>query len=555
MLGLPFLVLLFMVATAVGTAVTAVGWRRRQAAPAVGALALVSAAIVVWSAVDTLIFLVRDVRVAHLLMIVKFLGVSAIPAGFFCLSLAVIDRMWRLPRRTALLLAVEPVLVLTAVTTDPLHHLFFLSSGTVDPVGFVRPHFGPLFWAHAVYSYLLLSVGVARLVRAWMRGPRAQRRLYGAILLGAVLPAMANIIALSLQDDATDLTPVGFCVTAVVTYWALVHHSLPELIPVAREHVFDMIGDAVATIDASGRLLDLNSAAERMLRRLAHDLPDRLTGHSFENEFGGLPPDEGGESDLTLRDRDGREIEVNVRSGPLHDSRGGRVGWIMVIRDISALNRQRRELEQANTRLREQRWEVEQANTRLREQLSTIEALRADLAEQAVRDALTGLYNRRHLMEVLRREVALAAAGGGPLSVALLDVDHFKQVNDGYGHGVGDEVLVRFAGLLSGQAGPRDVVARYGGEEFVVVFPGATGEQARARTEALRARVAGEAARIGGHDLHVTFSAGVAMLTGGQGPDGLLHSADEALYAAKRGGRDRVELAAAPDGPSSSAAA
>ncbi|MBG0826368.1 diguanylate cyclase [Planomonospora sp. ID67723] len=548
MLGLPFLVLLFMLATSVAAAVTAVGWRRRRTAPAVGALALLSAAIVVWSAADALAFLVQDAVVGHLLRVTKFIGVCAIPAGFFCLSLAVVDRMWRLSRRTALLLAVEPVLVLVASVTDPWHHLFFLPPDPADPMTLTRPDFGPLFWVHTAYSYLLLSVGVTRLIRAWVRGPRAQRKLYGAILLGAILPAVANIIALWWGDYATDLTPVGFCVTAVVTYWALVHHSLPELIPVARGHVFDMIGDTVATIDASGRVLDLNSAGERLLRRMAYGLPDRIVGLSFEKEFGGLPSADGGETDLALADRDGRRIELNVRSSPLLDSRGGRVGWVMVMRDVTALNRQRRELEQANARLHEQRHELEQANARLHEQLRTIETLRADLAEQAVRDALTGLHNRRHLMEALRREAARAVADRSPLSLALLDVDHFKQVNDGYGHGAGDEVLVRLSGLLTGQARPQDVVARYGGEEFVVVLPGVPGDRARDMVEALRARVAGEPVHVGGHTLHVTFSAGVACLSGGQDPEDLLHAADEALYAAKRGGRDRVELAAAPDG-------
>nr|BFE83866.1 hypothetical protein GCM10020093_064670 [Planobispora longispora] len=165
MLGLPFLVLLFMLATAVGAAVTAVGWRRRKAAPAVAALALLSAAIVVWSAADALAFLIHDPVVGHVVRVVKFLGVCAIPAGFFCLSHAVLDRAWRLSRRTALLLVIEPVLILAVNVTDPWHHLFFLPPDPADPVTFTRPGFAPLFWVHTAYSYLLIGSGLARLVR------------------------------------------------------------------------------------------------------------------------------------------------------------------------------------------------------------------------------------------------------------------------------------------------------------------------------------------------------------------------------------------------------
>ncbi|WP_141704133.1 GGDEF domain-containing protein [Planobispora rosea] len=279
----------------------------------------------------------------------------------------------------------------------------------------------------------------------------------------------------------------------------------------ARERVFDMIDDAVATIDASGRILDLNIAAELLLLRLTPGLPERLIGLSLADLLGGLPPADGGEIEVARTDGSGRPVELNVRTSVLRDSRGGHAGWAILARDVTALNRQRREL------------------------------------EQATRDALTGLHNRRHLMEELRREMAAAAADGQPLSAALLDIDHFKQVNDRYGHRAGDEVLAWFAGLLSEGFRRGDVVARYGGEEFVVVFPGATAEQARMRVETLRERVSGQEVRADGHVLRVTFSAGVAAVMPGHSPDDLLQAADEALYAAKHGGRDQTRVAGRPD--------
>ncbi|WP_449061655.1 diguanylate cyclase [Planomonospora algeriensis] len=227
-----------------------------------------------------------------------------------------------------------------------------------------------------------------------------------------------------------------------------------------------------------------------------------------------------------MTDAQGRTVDLDVRVSALRGGRDEPVGWVLVGRDVTALNAQRRALHEANDRLREQ--------------VTTIEALRADLAEQAVRDTLTGLYNRRYLMEALSHRMRLAAADGAPLSVALLDIDHFKQINDRYGHGVGDQVLTWFADLVGSRIRVDDVVARYGGEEFVVLLAGVTGEQALERMEEIREQVAAGRLSAGGHLLAVTFSAGVAAFTGRQEPQELLHAADEALYAAKRQGRNRV---------------
>jgi diguanylate cyclase (GGDEF)-like protein len=196
------------------------------------------------------------------------------------------------------------------------------------------------------------------------------------------------------------------------------------------------------------------------------------------------------------------------------------------------------------TELNDKKRELSAANDRLHEQLRTIGRLQADLAEQAIRDDLTGLYNRRHLMRALEAELARAERIGGPLSVVLLDIDLFKSVNDRFGHGVGDELLVAIAGVLSAAARQGDTVARYGGEEFVVLLPGTTPEQARNRAQEWRRRCAAASVRTEQGPLGATFSAGVACFPeSGTSSAVLLHAADKALYRAKAEGRDRVLLA------------
>ncbi len=165
----------------------------------------------------------------------------------------------------------------------------------------------------------------------------------------------------------------------------------------------------------------------------------------------------------------------------------------------------------------------------------------------ATTDRLTGLHNRAYLMDQLGREFANSQRLGHPLSCLLLDMDHFKSVNDRHGHLVGDAVLRHTAQLLSRQLRRGDVLARYGGEEFVLLLPGTPAARAAALAESLRASVAQAPWVQGDLSLPLTISIGVADNRAGPCADetALLRQADEALYAAKRQGRNRVVVHAA----------
>jgi diguanylate cyclase (GGDEF)-like protein len=162
--------------------------------------------------------------------------------------------------------------------------------------------------------------------------------------------------------------------------------------------------------------------------------------------------------------------------------------------------------------------------------------------ELATRDALTGLLNRRAMVELLAREQSRIVRGQGPLAVALLDIDWFKRINDSHGHGAGDEVLRRFAAVLKDQLRAADALARWGGEEFLLLMPGTRQDDARVVLERLRSAVCAAGVFHGiAADLKVTFSAGLVEIAEGESQDAAIDRADRALYRAKQGGRDRVE--------------
>ncbi|HTU09639.1 MAG TPA: diguanylate cyclase [Allosphingosinicella sp.] len=172
-------------------------------------------------------------------------------------------------------------------------------------------------------------------------------------------------------------------------------------------------------------------------------------------------------------------------------------------------------------------------------------ALTEELQRMASTDALTGLPNRRRLMEGMELEVTRAERNGRPLAFALLDIDRFKSINDTHGHPAGDAVLQAVADELGKVTRAGDLLGRFGGEEFAIVMPETNLEQARWACERLRKAVAGRTMHYpNGTVGRVTISSGVALLAGEEGCDHLISRADGALYKAKEDGRDLVRLAA-----------
>jgi diguanylate cyclase (GGDEF)-like protein len=171
--------------------------------------------------------------------------------------------------------------------------------------------------------------------------------------------------------------------------------------------------------------------------------------------------------------------------------------------------------------------------------------LREALRSQSVRDALTGLYNRRYLEEVLEREVRRASRSAQSLGVIMVDLDFFKTFNDSYGHDAGDAVLREIATSLTKGIRAEDFVCRFGGEEFVIILPTADLASSRARAERLRERTRELTILHQGKSMGmITISVGVAAFPEhGTSPKELMAAADAALYEAKRGGRDQVVVA------------
>jgi diguanylate cyclase (GGDEF)-like protein/PAS domain S-box-containing protein len=224
---------------------------------------------------------------------------------------------------------------------------------------------------------------------------------------------------------------------------------------------------------------------------------------------------------------DGGMMWGEIASALIQDGSGSSEGLLIIVRDIN----ERKFLEEA----------LHRTNESLLAQIQETNRLQDQLREQVVRDPLTGLYNRRYLDETLDREISRASRENYPLCIAIIDLDHFKNVNDTYGHQSGDEVLKTLGKLLRGSARGGDIACRWGGEEFMLVLPRMTAETAQQRTEQWRNAFAELRFPFSAQHITVTLSVGIAAFpVHGKTATTLTQNADVALYLAKAQGRNRV---------------
>ncbi|WP_460537739.1 diguanylate cyclase [Chitinimonas naiadis] len=315
------------------------------------------------------------------------------------------------------------------------------------------------------------------------------------------------------------------CLLAILLVgWVLDHRNRQDLAPVAREALLAALPDPVLVLDLAQRVVEANKAAQV----LAGVGPGSL----------GLPLSEwpllgpallaqcGAEGDTHLLELDGPSRYFEVKVAFLEQA-GMTLGRLLLLRDVTE-----RHLNQLK---------LTSALLALEDQLETTSNLQCLMREQAIRDPLTGLYNRRYLDEVFGHELARSERDGRPLALVLIDLDHFKRLNDRYGHLAGDEVLRGVAEMLRQAVRESDLVFRFGGEELLLLMPAADAGDALQRSEAIRLQMAEHRFPTGQGPLTVTLSAGMAVWPQhGKCLVSLLDAADKALYAAKHAGRNRV---------------
>jgi diguanylate cyclase (GGDEF)-like protein/PAS domain S-box-containing protein len=522
-------VLVFAITAFISALTAGIAWARRIT-PGSSALALMMLGVTEWAA--TAGMEAASVPLAEKLFWSKaeYLGLNATPLLWLLFVLQFNGREnWLTGRRLALLSIFPAFNVLAAVTNDWHRLLWTDFAPGLAGTNLIVYHHGPLYVVLAVTTFALTMAATLFLVRNAV-GPNAlHRRQAGIILASAVAPWVCTVLySLDLNPyPGLDMVPIGFMITGVILLWGFLRNQIFDLVPVARDAIMERMNDGVLVMDAQDRIVDLNPAARSLLGVAPNGIgqPVRALLERWPAIVASCHDANGCQSEIVLDA--GASRYADLRISTLRDRHGLVTGRLLVIHDIS----QRKQTELA----------VQIANERLQDQLAEIKGLQAQLREEATRDVLTAMFNRRYLEETLPRELSRAARDHCPLSLLILDVDKFKQLNDKYGHEAGDVILKAVGPYLHGNIRAGDVACRYGGEEFVVVMPNTSAETAHQRADEWRTWFGQLTTAYRDVQLRGTLSGGVATFPEhGQTAAELLRAADMALYAAKAAGRNQV---------------
>ncbi len=470
--------------------------------------------------------------IINLALKAMYLGVVATPVFYLLFVLRFTHSDKRFSSTHLYLLLAIPVISLLLQWTNEYHHLIYRSITMLKIEGLPVIQFerGPWYFVTALYSYAVIAAAFLLLLTSAFRTNPLLRHQYYPVFLASVIPWMASIYSeLNFSSfRGLDLAPVSFGLSGILFAYSVFLFRFMDLIPVARSRLIENMSDGVLVLDAQGRIVDINPAMLKILK----GKPASFIGKNISEIMDGwaemrnvIWENDNTRTELHLQNDPSRYMDL--RMTPLYNRGGELSGRIIVFRDIS----DRKQVEK----------DLVRANERLHTQLIEIGLLQSQLREQAIRDPLTGLFNRRYLDETLERELSRAEREGYPLCIIMMDIDHFKEVNDVYGHEAGDVVLKSLSDTVTARIRHGDFACRFGGEEFVLVMPNIRIEVAKERAAELHRTIEDLNIPYGRFNLSITISMGVACYpVHGKTKDELLRASDRALYNAKHSGRNCV---------------
>lgn len=441
----------------------------------------------------------------------EYLGIAFTPPLILLTTLR-LTRPKPVPLWVKVGLFVIPLITLALVFTVEHHSLYYINPRMVQTPYYMGLTFerGIWYWVLMVYQ---LTAGVFApliLVAAALRSSPRRKRSLLFMGVGVFVPFLTSL-AYSLELTPKGFDPVPFSLVWAVGFFAIaiLRAGLFDILPKARELALEAVQEGILVLDSDHRVVYVNQALRRLLGSQVWQegapLPETS---SFGETVRSLLAEGKNQAEVLLPTEKNGIHEYQIQMYPILSPAGKEEGKTVLIRDITETRRLIRTLNQ-----------------------------------QATTDALTGVYNRRYLIELGESELAKARQMSLPFTVVLMDLDRFKQINDRFGHAVGDRALQEVARCFRAGVRSSDIVGRYGGDEFALILFGATEEQARQVLERLQSCMEHLGLQEQGEPLHISASFGGVTCNGRcYAPlDELLRRADHALYCAKEQGGKAIE--------------
>lgn len=447
-------------------------------------------------------------------VVFQYLGLPFTAPGTLILVLQYVGLDKHLNKVTYFLYYLIPIISVTLVATNSYHHLFYKSVEVTYHQGtpLLDMTIGQWYIVHGSYTSGTLLIGFLFLIRYWLKTKSRQWKQILTLMIGIILPVIASFVYLvGLTPLGIDPVPIVMFFTASLYLWAILSTHMLVVAPIAKDSVFDSMRDGVIVLDLSNQVAEYNSAAFKLF-------PNLKIGIMIEDVERA-----GNKISKTLDDFVGksitREIEYNIqnsisyfqiRVSPIQKRNGQVVGTAIVLQNVTEYKQ-----------------------------------LQYQLEALAYKDGLTGIFNRSYFLEQSKQKLKEMTDKRETISFILFDIDHFKQINDNFGHFAGDKAIQHTVSVCKNMLEEEMIFGRYGGEEFVLMLPSYTRTDATAFAEVLRRRLDETTLRYNDQDIRVTASFGVTGIdenTRNHSVDQLLKEADHALYKAKRNGRNCVYL-------------
>ncbi|MDT8861580.1 diguanylate cyclase [Alkalihalobacillus sp. MEB130] len=442
---------------------------------------------------------------------IEYIALPFLPVFILCMCMEYVG--YKMKRWMYGLLYGIPILTLTTHYTNDFHSLYYtaMELSKDGPFPVIVLEGGPFFHIHSIFLYvcIILSVGILLMQ---LRKVTSRFRLQLLMMItGLIIPVIGSVFYLTgLSPYGLDLGPLSMSISLLFHAAALVSFQMFNVAPIARDSVFESLTEGVIVLNLNHVIVDYNNAVlsvipevrSRAVGKSIFDLVnnDHLTDIIRQKQ----------ESDYNLLIH-GKVKHFHIRFSPVQSKKGDYIGTIMTLVDVTERVQMQEELQK----------------------LANI-------------DGLTQVFNRRFFLQASETSVSLLSEEE-VISLIMFDIDHFKKVNDTYGHAAGDTVLTFVVNITKEFIRPTDIFGRYGGEEFVVCLPKTSEKEAMVIAQAIRLKIEESFIFANENKINVTSSFGVSSkkktkIEGTKMINELLLEADEALYQSKKNGRNCVEF-------------
>jgi len=410
-------------------------------------------------------------------------------------------------RKVLVVLIGIPLFIICLVWTSDLHGLYYSSyeyvADALVPYLSITP--GPLYYITHINATVLSIIMISILLARIIRGKPEMRPLYVLFLAGALVPTLVNILYVAnLNASGLNYTPISMIVKIVLFFVCIVRYNMFSFIPQALEMALQSISEAFVLVDASNMFLTANETAIKIFPSLAV-LKQGAPIAQAQSWPAELIPPLNEKSVIKTRFSLPDDMYYNASISAIVGEKDRVLGHFILVQDITE---------------------------------SVL--LTKRLEELAHTDMLTGIPNRRHFMSLTAAQIDRVKRHNENSYIVMFDIDHFKKVNDTYGHPVGDKVLKCLAERVSEAIRAYDILGRYGGEEFILFVSGISERDIGKHMDRVRRVISGTPMVFGDLQLTITASFGVVSVLDCPDLETMIENADQALYAAKQRGRDRV---------------